>query len=135
MVKIDGEVQRETIVRFEFSPFVAIFDANGLFNANKFLRAVQFFDAGIQQQINERSSTPVHDRDFWCIDFNHNVVDTQTRQGGVQVLYGRNPHVMLVHQTSTEHSITHRFGIGRKIYRWIQVGATIDDPGIGRRRA
>jgi len=135
MVKVDGKVQRETIVRFEFSPLVAIFDANGLFDANKFLRAVQFFDASIQQQIDERCSTAIHNRDFWRIDFNNNVVDTQARQGGVQVLYGRNPHVMLVHQTSTEHSITHRFGIGRKIYRWIQVGATIDDPGIGRRRA
>ncbi|OUY61932.1 hypothetical protein BLK92_02905 [Klebsiella pneumoniae] len=42
---------------------------------------------------------------------------------------------MLINQASTEHGITHRFGISRKIYRWIQVGATIDDPGICRRRA
>ncbi len=69
--------KRETIVRFEFSPLVAIFDANGLFDANKFLRAVQFFDAGIQQQINERSSTTIHDRDFWRIGFSlTNVIDT-----------------------------------------------------------
>ncbi|AHB71766.1 hypothetical protein P262_04777 [Cronobacter malonaticus] len=42
---------------------------------------------------------------------------------------------MLINQASTEHGITHRFGIGREVYRRIQVGATIDDPGICRRRA
>ena len=135
MVEVDGEVQRKTIKRLEFSPFVAILDTNGLFDTHKFLRTVQFFNASVQQQINERCSAAIHDRDFRRIDFDNDIVDTQTRQGGIQVLYGRDPHVMLVHQASTEHSITHRFGISREIYRWIQVGATIDDPGIGRRRA
>ena len=41
MVKVDGEIQRKTIVRSELSPLVAIFDPNGLFDANKFLGTVQ----------------------------------------------------------------------------------------------
>ncbi|MNI78119.1 hypothetical protein D3C73_1344680 [compost metagenome] len=75
MVKVDGKVQRETIVRFEFSPLVAIFDTNGLFDAYKFFGAVQFFNTCVKQQVNERSSTAIHDRDFRGINLNNDVID------------------------------------------------------------
>ncbi len=83
MVKVDGKVQRKTIIRLKLSPFVAIFNANRLFDTHKFLGAVQFIDAGIQQQINERSGATVHNRDFRRIDFNNNVVDAQASQCGI----------------------------------------------------
>eukprot|EP01083_Nonionella_stella_P018267 50955_1 len=48
MVKIDGEIQRKTIVRLKFSPLIAIFDTNSLFDANKFFGAVQLVDTGVK---------------------------------------------------------------------------------------
>ena len=76
MVKVDGKIQRETIKRLEFSPLVAIFDANGLFDADKFLRTVQFFNTCVKQQVDEWSSTTIHDRDFRGVNFNNDVIDT-----------------------------------------------------------
>ncbi len=135
MVKVDGEIQLKTVVRRKFGPFVTIFNPDWLFDADKFLRRIQFFDACIHQQINKGGSATIHNRNFWRVHFHHDVIDAQTRKCCVQVFDCRNTHVMLINQASTEHGITHGFGISREIYRWIQVSATIDDPGISRRGA
>ena len=76
MVKVDGEIQRKTIVWLKLSPLIAIFDTNGLFDANKFFGAAQFFNTCIKQQINERSGTAIHNRDFRGVNFNNDVIDT-----------------------------------------------------------
>lgn len=135
VVEVDGEVRAEPVMRGQLGPLVAIFNAHGLFQTQEFLRRVQLFDAGIQQQEHERTGAAVHDWDFSGVDFDDDVVDAQPSQRGVEVLNGRNTHVMLIHRASTEHGITHGFCISRKINRWIQVSATIDDPGISRRWA
>ena len=88
MVKVDGEIQRKTIVRLKFSPLVTIFDANRLFDAYKFFGAVQLINTRIKQQVDKRSSTAIHDRDFRRIDFDNDIIDAQTRQSSVKVLYG-----------------------------------------------
>lgn len=76
MVKVDGEIQRKTIVRSEFSPFIAIFNPNSLFDAYEFFGAVQFINTGIKQQVDKRSGTAIHDRDFRGINLNNDVIDT-----------------------------------------------------------
>ena len=88
MVKIDGEIQRKTIVRLKFSPLIAIFDTNSFFNANKFLGAVQLVDTGVKQQVYKRSGAAVHDRDFRRVNFDNNVIDAQARESSIEVLYG-----------------------------------------------
>ncbi|MND62346.1 hypothetical protein D3C80_536280 [compost metagenome] len=133
VVEVDGEVQAEPVMRGQLGPLVAIFNTHGVFQTQEFLRRVQFFNAGIQQQEDERTGTAVHDRDFSSVNFDNDVVDAQPSQRGIKMLNGRNTHVMLIDQASTEHGITHGFCISRKINRWIQVSATIDDPGISRR--
>ena len=75
MVEIDGEIQRKTIIWLKFSPLIAIFDTNSLFDANKFLGAVEFVDTSIKQQVNKRSSAAVHNRDFRCVNFDNDVID------------------------------------------------------------
>ena len=86
MVEVDSEIERKTVVRLNLSPLIAIFHANSLLNAHKFLRAVQLLNARIHQQIDKGRGAAVHDRDFWRIHFNNDVVDAQTGQRGVQML-------------------------------------------------
>jgi hypothetical protein len=78
MRKIDGKSQLITIVGFKPDPFVALFDFDRFFDADKFFGRRLFDDTGRLQQKNERPRTAVHDRHFGAVHFNAGIIDAQT---------------------------------------------------------
>ena len=46
-----------------------------------------FLNPGLLQQIHKRSRRPIHDRDFFGVDVNHQIVQAQTGTGRHQVFH------------------------------------------------
>ena len=90
MVKVNLKIYFKAVEWPEFHPFVAILNADILFDPNKFLWRGLFFDTSRLQQKHKRCCAAIHDGNFWGTQINVGIVDTQPCECRHQMFNCRN---------------------------------------------
>jgi len=127
-------VDAEAVVGPETRPFVALFGADGLLDADEFLGRVLLLDARRPQQKNKRPGAAVHDRHFGRVHINVQVVYAETRHRRQQVLDRRDANIAAPEGRghSRVNDILRRRG---DVHRLVEVNPVKNNAGAGSRRA
>ena len=122
MIELNCERHLEAFKWIKARPFVAVLHLHPFFYTNKAFRGILILNPGGLHQKHEGPCTPIHYRDFRGADIHIGIVYPEARQGGQQVLDGRDTRPT-TYQGGRQGCITHVLCPGRDLHGGIHVNA------------
>ncbi len=75
MIKIDGEIQLKALMWAKNGTFVINECFNRFNNLDEFFSGIQLLQTALHEQVNKRTCTAIHNRDFRGRHFNNQVIN------------------------------------------------------------